>query len=136
MEYYGRTRNIKKKINGWILSAKKIQELIQKIKDEMAEAQVNFRKQIADRDEKIAELQKRIDLKDAYQARMEENIKEKYQKYIDNYESIGKLVFDAQLKADSMEKGTKEKCDQMIAEAGKKKQNGEWNPYSLRLMIS
>ena len=73
--------------------------------------------QIADRDEKIAELQKRIDLKDAYQARMEENIKEKYQKYIDNYESIGKLVFDAQLKADSMEKETREKCDQMIAEA-------------------
>ena len=94
-----------------------VQELIQKMKDEMAEAQVNFRKQIADRDEKIAELQKRIDLKDAYQARMEENIKEKYQKYIDNYESIGKLVFDAQLKADSMEKETKEKCDQMIAEA-------------------
>ena len=92
-----------------------VQELIQKMKDEMAEAQVNFRKQIADRDEKIAELQKRIDLKDAYQARMEENIKEKYQKYI--YESIGKLVFDAQLKADSMEKETKEKCDQMIAEA-------------------
>ena len=94
-----------------------VQELIQKMKDEMAEAQVNFRKQIADRDEKIAELQKRIDLKDAYQARMEENIKEKYQKYIDNYESIGKLVFDAQLKADSMEKETREKCDQMIAEA-------------------
>ena len=69
------------------------------------------------RDEKIAELQKRIELKDAYQVRMEENIKEKYQKYIDNYESIGKLVFDAQLKADSMEKETKEKCDQMIAEA-------------------
>ena len=70
-----------------------VQELIQKMKDEMAEAQVNFRKQIADRDEKIAELQKRIDLKDAYQARMEENIKEKYQKYIDNYESIGKIGF-------------------------------------------
>lgn len=40
-----------------------VQELIQKMKDEMAEAQVNFRKQIADRDEKIAELQKRIDLR-------------------------------------------------------------------------
>lgn len=94
-----------------------VQELIQRMKDEMAEAQVNFKKQIAERDEKIAELQKRIELKDAYQARMEENIKEKYQKYIDNYESIGKLVFDAQLRADSMEKETREKCDKMIAEA-------------------
>ena len=94
-----------------------VQELIQRMRDEMAEAQVNFRKQLAERDEKSAELQKRIELKDAYQVRMEENIKEKYQKYIDNYESIGKLVFDAQLKAESMEKETQEKCDQMIAEA-------------------
>ena len=77
---------------------------------------MNFRKQIADRDEKIAELQKRIDLKDAYQARMEENIKEKYRKYIDNYESIGKLVFDA-TEGGQHGKGNRERYDQMIAEA-------------------
>ena len=62
-----------------------VQELIQKMKDEMAEVQVNYRKQLAERDAKIAELQKRIELKDASQAKMEEDIKEKYQKYIDNY---------------------------------------------------
>ena len=38
-----------------------VQELIQKLKDEMAEIQVNYKKQIADRDTKIAELQKRIE---------------------------------------------------------------------------
>ena len=69
-----------------------VQELIQKLKDEMAEIQVNYKKQIADRDTKIAELQKRIELKEAYQARMEEDIKEKYQKYIDNYERDRKSV--------------------------------------------
>lgn len=94
-----------------------VQELIQKMKDEMAEVQVNYRKQLAERDERIAELQKRIELKDAYLARMEEDIKEKYQKYIDNYESIGKLVFEAQLKSDSMQKEAEEKCNKMIAEA-------------------
>lgn len=94
-----------------------VQELIQKMKDEMAEVQVNYRKQLAERDERIAELQKRIELKDAYQARMEEDIKEKYQKYIDNYESIGKLVFQAQLKSDSMQKEAEEKCSKMIEEA-------------------
>lgn len=94
-----------------------VQELIQKMKDEMAEVQVNYRKQLAERDERIAELQKRIELKDAYQARMEEDIKEKYQKYIDNYESIGKLVFEAQLRSDSMQKDAEEKCNKMIAEA-------------------
>lgn len=94
-----------------------VQELIQKMKDEMAEVQVNYRKQLAERDERIAELQKRIELKDAYQARMEEDIKEKYQKYIDNYESIGRLVFEAQLKSDSMQKEAEEKCSKMIEEA-------------------
>lgn len=94
-----------------------VQELIQKMKDEMAEVQVNYRKQLAERDAKIAELQKRIELKEAYQARMEEDIKEKYQKYIDNYESIGKLVFEAQLKSDSMKKEAEEKCSKMIQEA-------------------
>ncbi len=94
-----------------------VQELIQKMKDEMAEVQVNYRKQLAERDAKIAELQKRIELKEAYQARMEEDIKEKYQKYIDNYESIGKLVFEAQLKSDSMQKEAEEKCNKMIQDA-------------------
>ena len=94
-----------------------VQELIQKLKDEMAEIQVNYKKQIADRDTKIAELQKRIELKEAYQTRMEEDIKEKYQKYIDNYESIGKLVFEAQIKAEGMENEAREKCEKMIAEA-------------------
>lgn len=94
-----------------------VQELIQKMKDEMAEVQVNYRKQLAERDERIAELQKRIELKDAYQARMEEDIKEKYQKYIDNYESIGKLVFEAQLRSDNMQKEAEEKCSKMIEEA-------------------
>lgn len=94
-----------------------VQEQIQKLKDEMAEKQSAFNRQLADKDAKIAELQKRIELKDAYQARMEENIKDKYQKYIDNYESIGKLVFDAQLKAEAMEKEAQEKCARMIEEA-------------------
>ena len=42
---------------------------------------------------------------------------EKYQKYVDNYESISKLVLEAQLKAESMEKDAGEKCDKMVAEA-------------------
>ena len=94
-----------------------VHELIQKLKDEMAEQQVMFKRQLSDKDAKIAELQKRIELKDNYQARMEEDIKEKYQKYIDNYESIGKLVFESQLRAESMEKEAEEKCTRMIEEA-------------------
>ena len=94
-----------------------VQEQIQRLKDEISENQETFKKQLAEKDARIAELQKRIELKEDYQARLEENIKEKYQKYIDNYESIGKLVFEAQVKADTLEKETKEKCDKMLQEA-------------------
>ena len=86
-----------------------VQEQIQKLKDEMAEQQEAYKKQIEEKDARIAELQKRIELKEEYQVRLEEDIKEKYQKYIDNYESIGKLVFEAQVKADTMERETREK---------------------------
>src|SRR5699024_806197 len=81
-----------------------VQEQIQRMKDEMAENQEAFKKQLEEKDARIAELQKRIELKEDYQARLEEDIKEKYQKYIDNYESIGKLVFEDQVKADTLEK--------------------------------
>lgn len=94
-----------------------VQEQIQRLKDEMAENQETFKKQLAEKDARIAELQKRIELKEEYQTRLEEDIKEKYQKYIDNYESIGKLVFEAQVKADTLEKETREKCDKMLQEA-------------------
>lgn len=94
-----------------------VQELIQRLKDEMADQKALFKRQMAEKDAKIAELQKRIELKDNYQARMEEDIREKYQKYIDNYESIGKLVFESKLRADQMEKEAQEKCEKMINEA-------------------
>ncbi len=94
-----------------------VQEQIQKLKDEIAENQESYKKQLAEKDARIAELQKRIELKEEYQARLEEDIKEKYQKYIDNYESIGKLVFDAQVRADTLERDTREQCEKMLQEA-------------------
>ena len=75
-----------------------VQELIQRMKNEKTEVEADYQKQIAEKDSRIAELQKRLELKDDYQLRLEEEIKEKYQKYIDNFECIGKLVFEAQLK--------------------------------------
>lgn len=92
-------------------------EQVQRMKDEAAAEQLRLKKLISEKDAKIAELMKRIELKDAHQERLEMEIHEKYQKYIDNYESIGKLVFDAQLKSDAMIKDAEEKCNTMISEA-------------------
>ena len=94
-----------------------VMERIQKMKDEAAEQQLKWKKQIEEKEDRITELQKRLELREAHQARLESEIQEKYQKYIDNYESIGRLVFEAQVKADAMIKEAQEKCDAMIAEA-------------------
>ena len=65
-----------------------VQELVQKLRDELAEQQTAYKKQIAEQDAKIAELQKRIELKDDTKMRLEETIREKYQKYVDNLSLI------------------------------------------------
>ena len=51
------------------------------------------------------------------QERLEREIQEKYQKYVDNYETIGRVALEAQLRADKMIEETQEKCDKMVADA-------------------
>ena len=75
---------------------------VERLKAEAWEAQEKLHREIEDREDKINQLKKRLELKDDQYARLESEIKEKYQKYVDNYESIGKLVFEAQLKADEI----------------------------------
>lgn len=75
---------------------------MEQMRAEAWEEQERLRQEIAAKDEKIAQLMKRLDLKDDQYARLEAEIEEKYQKYADNFEVIGKLVFDAQIKADEI----------------------------------
>lgn len=74
-------------------------------------------KEIEEKEQRIAELQKRLELKEANQERLEREIQEKYQKYVDNYETIGRVALEAQLRADKMIEETQEKCDKMVADA-------------------
>ena len=75
--------------------------------------QARLKRVIAEKDARIAELNKRLELKEQQQERMEEEIKNKYQVYIDKYDSIAKLVFDAQIRSDDMLQKTTEECDKM-----------------------
>lgn len=75
---------------------------IERLKAEAEEEQHRLHREIDSRDEKINQLKKRLELKDDQYARLENEIQEKYQKYVDNYERIGKLVFEAQLRADEI----------------------------------
>lgn len=94
-----------------------VQEKVQKMKDETAQQQLAFKKEIEEKEQRIAELQKRLELKEANQGRLERDIQEKYQKYVDNYETIGRVALEAQLRADKMIEETQEKCDKMVADA-------------------
>lgn len=94
-----------------------VQEKVQKMKDETAQQQLVFKKEIEEKEQRIAELQKRLELKEANQERLEREIQEKYQKYVDNYETIGRVALEAQLRADKMIEETQEKCDKMVADA-------------------
>ena len=90
-----------------------VQEQMQRMRDEAMDEQARLKRVIAEKDARIAELNKRLELKEQQQERMEEEIKNKYQVYIDKYDSIAKLVFDAQIRSDDMLQKTTEECDKM-----------------------
>lgn len=48
-----------------------VQEKVQKMKDETAQQQLAFKKEIEEKEQRIAELQKRLELKEANQERLE-----------------------------------------------------------------
>lgn len=92
-------------------------EQVQKLKDDSASRLAKLKKEMEAKDAKIAELIKRLELKDAQQARLEEEIHNKYQKYIERYDSIGRLVFEAQVKAEDMVAEAQRKSEEIITQA-------------------
>ena len=96
-----------------------VNETFQQMKDEAAAEQLRLKKMIIERDKKIEELTKRIQLKETHQEKLEKEIQEKYQKYVDNYESIGKLVFDAQVRAESTVQDAQKEAEKIREEAEK-----------------
>lgn len=90
-----------------------VQEQIQRMRDEAMDEQARLKKIIAEKDSRITELNKRLELKEEQQERLEEEIKNKYQIYIDKYDSIAKLVFEAQVRADDMVKDATDECEKL-----------------------
>ena len=99
---------------------------VERLKAEAWEAQEKLHREIEDREDKINQLKKRLELKDDQYARLESEIKEKYQKYVDNYESIGKLVFEAQLKADEIIGKMRRRKEETVSLLSKARWTGSW----------
>ncbi|HCT89827.1 MAG TPA: hypothetical protein DF613_00365 [Lachnospiraceae bacterium] len=89
----------------------------QELKENQYKEKTRLEKELKDRDEKLAELSKRLKLKEVQRERLEKEISEKYQKYIDNYDSISGLVFDAKVQANQMLEEAIKKRDEILKEA-------------------
>ena len=76
-----------------------------------------MREQISAKDKEIERLRKEIADKDAEIDQLKRDIKEKYQSYIDNYESIGSLVYDAKVRSDQMVREAEEQKAKILADA-------------------
>lgn len=83
-------------------------------KEEAEAAQMKLQEQIRERDRTIGELRQLLKTKEEENEQLRKDIKEKYQSYIDNYDSIGKLVFEAKVRAENMDAETRKKCDELL----------------------
>ena len=75
---------------------------VETIKDSAFREKNRLEKEIKARDEKIVELTKRLELKESQKEKLERDVTEKYQKYVDNYDKIGSIILNAQIQADEM----------------------------------
>ncbi len=90
---------------------------IQKKEEEAFAKDADFVKAIKSKDAKIEELKKRLVLKEEQKERLENEIEQKYKKYIDNYDRIGRLVFEAELKADKIVAEAQKKAERIVSDA-------------------
>ena len=90
---------------------------IQKMEDEGYAKDAEYVKALKAKDVRIDELKKRLALKEEQKERLENEIEQKYKKYIDQYDRIGRLVFEAELKADTILEEARKKADQIVADA-------------------
>ena len=89
----------------------------QELKENQYKEKTRLEKELKERDEQLSELSKRLKLKEVQRERLEKEISDKYQKYIDNYDSISGLVFDAKVQANQMLEEAIKKRDEILKEA-------------------
>lgn len=107
----------KKSINGF--DKDEVLNYIQKEDEAHAKQIASYEKEIRRREKVIGELKNRIVMKDEEVTRLENQIREKYQKYIDHYEEIGEVLTDAKIKSGKVISDAQAKSDQILADADK-----------------
>ena len=69
------------------------------------------------KDGKIAELQEAIVTRDRERMEMDRTVREKYQSYIDNYETIGSLIYESKIRAKQIARETEEERQKILSKA-------------------
>ena len=72
---------------------------------------------VKEQEQTIADLRARLELRDQQKAALENDIETKYKTYIENYDKIAALVYEAQIKADTILKEAHEKESAILADA-------------------
>ena len=75
------------------------------------------RKEMHNKDLQIAELRETLATKDRELLELDKTIREKYQSYIDNYDTIGSLVYEAKLRAKQINRETDDEREKILEEA-------------------
>ena len=94
-----------------------VMEQIRKLKDAHAGEVGRLTKEIQQKNSRIEELTHRRVTKEEQKENLEQEIKEKYQKYIDHYDSISRLVVESQIRAENIINEARVKGERMIAQA-------------------
>ena len=97
--------------------AKQIQELKKQLAKKDSEKAAALQKQKEAHKEEIAHLEERIQEKQKQKEKLEREISEKYQKYIDRYDLIGGLVLESEEKAEKIIREANEKAEQVLNDA-------------------
>lgn len=92
-------------------------EQMKRMKDEHAGEVGRLAREIQQKNAKIEELLQRVRVKEEQKEQLELDIKNKYQKYIDHYDSISRLVVEAQIRSENIINEAKAKGERIIAQA-------------------
>lgn len=92
---------------------------LQQHDEEMNQRIAALEKELEDKNRRVQELKERLSLKDSQRVELENEIETKYKRYIENYDKIGALVYEAQVKGDQMMRDAKKQAAKAIEDAAR-----------------
>ena len=90
------------------------------IKEAAAEEKNKLNEQLAMKDSQLEELRRVVKNQQTEIDTMKQDISEKYQSYIDNYDTIGRIIYDSNIQAKKIVEDANNEHDAIIAQANEK----------------